>query len=499
VSSTAPKTPFSRTGQAQAEPEAQSSKMSLAETAEDHALVSVPEEHRQSGWRLSLSTIGVVTALVIFAITGYSVILAGFWNAVIGGIIVGLIGFGLGQLLGRMAHRTGVSSTITARYFGLGFRGSALAAAIFAFMILGFLALESSLLYEGTLVMFGWPDTWLTKIGIYGVLTLAWIALAIFGLKLALRASGILIVVTLVVAVFVAVHNFTVGGATWEAVFSTPGVVPGGAWAQIQAVVALAGATGAAVALVTTDMARYARTRRDVTILAAAGPAVQSLVMSVLGAVVVVAAMPTMIQYLMAHQPGLSTQEAAAMAGGYAMGNTGAFFVVVAGWLGFVTIFAAQAKAQAMNAYSGSLALVNLVNAVSNRRAPRALMVVVGNAIALVMIGAGILGSFVAWLSYLGAITFSLCGVMIADYYVVRRGAFDKRTHRIESFNWAGIITLVGAAILGIVLMVTGVWPLGFLASFVATIVVYPILRRIMPEGTGTSFTDQKTALVEAE
>ncbi|WP_341994671.1 cytosine permease [Microbacterium sp. LWH7-1.2] len=490
--------PLDGTGDASSRQPTPPTKRTLAETAEDHALVSVPAEHRQSGWQLSLSTIGVVTALVIFAIAGFSVILAGFWNAFIGGLIVGAMGFILGDLLGRMAHRTGVSSTITARYFGLGFRGSALAAGIFAFMVLGFLALESSLLYEGTLVAFGWDDTWVTKIGVYAVLTIAWILLAIFGLRLALRASGILIVITLVVAVIVAVQNFTSGGATWEAVFTTPGIVPGGAWAQIEAVVALAGATGAAVALVTTDMARFARTRRDVTILAASGPAVQSLVMSVLGAVVVVAAMPTMIQFLMAQQPGLTVEEAAVMAGGYAMGNTGAFFVVVAGWLGFVTIFAAQAKAQAMNAYSGSLALVNLVQTVTNRRVPRAAMVIVGNIIALIMIGAGILGSFVAWLAYLGAITFSLCGVMIADYYIVRRGKFDRSTHRIESFNWAGIITLVGAAVLGIVLMVANIWPLGFLASFAATIVVYPILRRILPEGTGTAFTDEKTALTEA-
>ncbi|MGW4340768.1 purine-cytosine permease family protein [Rhodococcus koreensis] len=458
----------------------------------------MPDDQRKSGWQLSITTVGIVTALVIFAITGFSVILAGFWNAVIGGCIVGVIGFGLSDLLGRMAYQTGMSSTITARYFGVGMRGSGLAAAIFAFMILGFLALESSLLYEGTLVMFEWNDTWTTKIGVYGVLTLAWIALAIFGLNLVMRTSAILTVITLVVAVFVAIRNFTTGQATLSLVFSSPGITPGGDWPQIEAVIALTGATAAAIALVTTDIARYAKSPKDVRILAAAAPVVQNVLMTVLAALVVVGAMPTMIDYLMARQDGLTPAAAAAMAGGFAMGNTGAFFVVVAGWLGFVTIYATQAKAQAMNAYSGSLALVNLFNALTNKRAPRALMVVVGNMIALVMIGADILGSFSSWLSYLGCMTFALCGVMIADFYLVRRGRFNQTAHRIENFNWAGIVTLIAAAALGIVLVASKTWELGFLASFAATLILYPLLRRVLPEGTGTGFADKNVALDEA-
>ncbi len=43
--------------------------------------------------------------------------------------------------------KSGTSSTVTARFYGLGTRGSALASLIFAFMILGFLALENALLY----------------------------------------------------------------------------------------------------------------------------------------------------------------------------------------------------------------------------------------------------------------------------------------------------------------------------------------------------------------
>lgn len=470
----------------------------LAEAAEDHALVSVPEAERKSGWSLSISTVGVVTALVIFAIAGYSVILAGFWYGVIAGLVVGIIGFVLSNLLGRMARSTGLSSTITSRYFGFGLRGSALGAVIFAFMILGFLALESSLLYQGTLLMLGISSSWASTIIIYAILTLMWIALAIFGLKVVLRAATVLTIVTIAVAIFVIVRNFTDGGATVASVFDSQGVVPGGWWAKTEAAISLGGATAGTISLVTTDIARYARGKRDVTVLAAAGPVVQNVLMTVIGALVVVGGMPTMINYLVAHESGLSPAAAGAAAGGFAMGNTGAFFVVVAGWLGCVTIYASQAKAQAMNAYSGSLALCNLVNALTGRKPPRALMVVVGNAIALIMISANILGSFSSWLAYLGSMTLALCGVMIADYYIVRRRRFDAASHRIENWNWAGIITLVVSATLGIFLVAANILSIGFLVSLAVSLIGYPVLRALLPEGTGTGFADEAAALDEA-
>jgi cytosine permease len=467
----------------------------IAVQAEDHALVSVPAADRRSGWQLSIGIVGLVTALVIFAIAGFTVILAGFWLGLFAGIMVGALGFVLSVLLGRMSWQTGVSSTITSRYFGVGLKGSSLGAVIFAFMILGFLALESALLYEGTILMLGIEDTLVSKIVIYGLLTILWIALALFGLKLALRASTVLTVLTIAVAIFVIV-KIAVDGADLGAVFSTQGVVPGTPWDKMQAAIAVGGATAGTIALITADYSRFARTRKDVTILAAAGPVVQNVLMTVLGALVIVGGLPSVISYLMERDKGLSPEAAAAAAGGFAMGNTGAFFVVIAGWLGFVTIYAAQAKAQAVNAYSGSLALVNLVNALTGRKPSRALMVIVGNIIALAMIAGGILGLFSAWLAYLGCMTLALTGVMVADFYIVRRARYDGG--RVENWNWAGVITLIVSAAVGIWIIASGIWPLGFLISLVVSLAGYPLLRRMMPEGTGTGFASTDDALDEA-
>lgn len=473
-------------------------RLTMAEAAEDNALVSVPAEQRRTGHQLAISTVGVATALVIFAISGFAVILAGFTMGLIAGIAVGVMGFILSWLLGRIAWRTGLSSTVTSRFFGLGLKGSSIGAAIYAFMILGFLALESALLYEGTLLMFGLEDTLVTKVVIYGLLSLLWIALAIFGLQLILRASLVLILVTVGVTLYMLFEIFVNRGASLSGVLTTPGVVPGGAWPKFEAAFGLMGATGGTIALVSTDFARYARTRRDVTILSMAGPITQNIIMLVLGSLVVVGGMPAVIDYLMARNTGMTPAQAAEAAGGFAMGNTGAFFVILAGWVGFITIYATQAKAQGVNAYTGSLALVNLVDSLFGKKPGRAFMVVLGNVIALLMISAGILGQFSAWLAYLGCMTLALVGVMIADFYLVRKQHFDGSTHRVEQWNWAGIVALHLGAIVGIVLIATKTMPLGFMVSLLLAIVSYPLLRRLMPEGTGTSFASDKEALDEA-
>ncbi|OAV52026.1 purine-cytosine permease family protein [Enteractinococcus helveticum] len=471
---------------------------SLADAAEDHALVSVPEHDRQSGWRLALSPVSVATALVIFAMAGFTVVLAGFSIGLFVGLLIAVLAFTLSKALGNMAFATGVSSTITSRFFGFGLRGSSIGSIIFAFMILGFLAIESALLYEGTLLMLDLDDTWTTRIVIYGLLTLLWISLAIFGLKIALNASGFMTIITLLVTVYLIVQIYVIQGANPMEVLTYDGVVPGGFVPKFEAAFGVMGATAGTIALVTTDFARYARSRKDVTILSLAGPIVQNLLMVVLGALVMIGGMPAVIDYILARNAGMSPGEAAEAGSTFIMENTGAFFVIFAGWIGFITIYASQAKAQAINAYSGSLSLVNLIDALTGWKPGRASMVVAGNIIALLMIAGGILGHFTQYLAYLGTMTFTMCGIMIADYYFVRRAKYTRATHKIENWNWAGLLTMALSSAVGFILMATGVWALGFLASLALSLIIYPVLRRMLPEGTWTKFASEEQALEEA-
>ena len=184
-----------------------------------------------------------------------------------------------------------------------------------------------------------------------------------------------------------------------------------------------------------------------------------------------------MAAYLSAH--GLSANaDAAQMAGGMAQNNTGAYFVIFAGIAGFVLMYVAQAKAQVLNTYSGSLSLSNFFDALFGWRPGRLAMVVLGNLIGLAMTAGGILGLLQAWLGVLGILTTSFVGVILADYYLVRRGVRARRDD-VEAFNAAGLATITAATACAWWLQNTGagILRLGFLVALVVSLALYSLLR----------------------
>ena len=118
-----------------------------------------------------------------------------------------------------------------------------------------------------------------------------------------------------------------------------------------------------------------------------------------------------------------------------------------------------------------------------------------GNVLALLMIAAGILEQFAAWIAWLGCMTMALCGVMIADYYLGRR---QRPPTQVENCNWAGVITLMVSSAVGIALIHSQVFPCGFLVTLVMTFLLYPLLRKWLPDGTATHYVAEHAALEEA-
>lgn len=336
----------------------------LRSQMEDHALTPVPESERRSGWGLMTNTAGIASTLVQLAIGGGVTLIAGVWWGIVAGVVVAAFGGALGWLVGHVAHVSGTSSTVTARFYGLGVKGSVLASLIFAFMILGFLALENALLYYGTLFMLGWSPNVGNAILIYGVLTVAWILLTIFGLTVVQRTSTVLLVAFVALTIVLAVIAVVQSGASVGALFAAGPVVPGysGGVARFGAVVAILAGSAGALALVDADFARYARTTRDVGVLAVGGSIMIDVVVVVLGTVIIHAGSGAVAAFLGANPAVAATQTGATVADKVTWmiaNNTGAFFVVLAGGFGFLLMYVAQVKAQVLNTYSGSLALSN--------------------------------------------------------------------------------------------------------------------------------------------
>ncbi|MBM7519749.1 purine-cytosine permease family protein [Nocardioides nitrophenolicus] len=482
-------------------PENTSRRPDLRAVIEDNALQSVPLDQRQSGWALFANTAGVGSTLVVLGVGAAVTFTAGTrWGLVVA-LVAAVFGSGIGWAVGRICQATGTSSTVTARFHGLGTRGSALASLVFAFMILGFLALENALLYYGTIFMFGWEPSTANKLGIYGVLTVAWIVLTTFGLGLVQKVSLLLTVVCgvlFVVVTIVALDKSSVSlGDVWS--YSPPGV----GFTEITAALSIIAGIAGALALVGADFSRYARTSGDVRVLAVGGAIVVNIVVVAIGTIVFQAGNLVVAEHLAdptnaaqaASQVGATIPEKIAF---MSSANPGAYFIVLSGFLGFLVMYAAQAKAQVLNTYSGSLALSNLSDAVFGRSPGRLVMVVLGNVIALLAIWGDILDRINSFLGLLGILTTALCALMITDFFVVRRGAAHRE--RVEQFNWAGIVAMLASSALAYWLQDSGRTNLGFLIALVLCPLLYVALRSsLLPEGRGTGTVEASAALELAE
>jgi cytosine permease len=459
----------------------------LSKVIEDYALETVPERQRKSGWELMWMTTGLVTTLVQLLIGSYVTARAGVAYGVLAGILVGLFGGTLGWLVGRLALEEGLSSTVLSRFYGLGARSSFVASGIYSFMILGFLGLENALLYNGTIFAFRLQDTLWTRIIIYGLLTVLWIYLTIYGVRQVLRVSSTLTISFLVLLVYVVWRAAVATGEPWNHILAHSALLPGLGNIRdrfYSALVALAGSAGA-LALSDADYARYARTSRDVAGMAYAGAFAIDVLMVIAGTTIIYGGSRDVVSYI-TRQGMAAGSEALSRANEMAQNNTGAYFIIFAGVAGFLLMYVAQAKAQVLNTYSGSLALSNLFDAVLQWRPGRLVMVILGNLIGLAMTAMGILQLLQAWLGVLGILTTTFVGVILADFYLVRRGTRARRD-QVEYYNSAGLATVLVAACGAYWLQekAAGIFRLGFLIALLLSLVLYPLLRlTILKPGT---------------
>ncbi|HKX41849.1 MAG TPA: purine-cytosine permease-like transporter, partial [Burkholderiaceae bacterium] len=395
----------------------------LGRRIEDHALESVPVESRRSWLTLSWNTAGIVTTLVQLFFGALVTFVAGLKLALMAGLLVTVVGGLLGWLIGHVAYRSGLSSTVMARRFGFGTRGSALASLIFAFMIIGFLALENALLYKGLLFAFGLQDTFAHRVLIYGGLSVAWIGLTAFGFEWVSKVSSVTLVAFLVLLAWMTV---TVLGKAGLSMTDALGV--GTQWPVdvlramgadtelgkfVFAVNVLIGSAGA-LALVDADLGRYARSSWDIGISAFVGNLCMDVLMLALGGVIMYAGVPTLEAFYQ-HSQGLGL-EAARQAVIASPDSVAAAFIVFGGALGTVLMVLAQAKAQVLNTYSASLSLANLFDALFGWRPGRFAWVVLANLVGVLMLYGHLLALVNAWITLLGVLTTCFAGVIVADY-----------------------------------------------------------------------------------
>ena len=459
-------------------------KSNTAELIEDHALTVVPADERRGWVALSWNTAGVVTTLVNLFFGALVSFAAGMKIALLSGLIVTAVGSILGWLVGHVGYKSGTSSSVLARHYGFGRRGSALASLIFGVMIIGFLALENALLYKGILFYFGIHDSLLSQLVVYGLFTVIWILLTAYGFALVTRVSSVTLILFLLLLAILTWQITASAGATPASIMNFSAVLPPGALHAMGAdtvvgkfifsVNVLMGSAGA-LSLLDADVGRYSRRSIDIGIAAFIGNFVMDFVLVGIGGAVMYAARPTLVEFYVHHLQ--ITHQAAQSMVLQSPDSVAAVFIVFAGIWGTALMFLAQTKAQVINTYSASLSLANLGMVVFGKNPGRLAWIIVANAVGLCMLYGQILGFVNTWINLLGVVTTAFAGLIVADFYIVRRGIpapleLDSET---VDFNWAGLITIVFATAMAIFVL-GDIIPFRFVTTLAITLMLYPAL-----------------------
>jgi cytosine permease len=129
------------------------------------------------------------------------------------------------------------------------------------------------------------------------------------------------------------------------------------------------------------------------------------------------------------------------------------------GVIGTIILVAGTLKINDWNLYSSSLGLANFIDTTIGKRYNRALITVVVGVLGTVLSAAGILGKFVGFLTLLGVAVPPIAGIMVVDYYLLRRhrDRLEESAHdgalppRQEQFNPVTLIVWLVASVVGYV------------------------------------------------
>ncbi|MGP4021285.1 purine-cytosine permease family protein, partial [Saccharopolyspora sp. 5N708] len=382
---------------------------------DDYALTRVPSGARYSWWSVAVQRFGQVSALSQFllgATLGFGMT---FWDAflalTLGAVVLEVVAI----FVGVIGAREGLSTSMLARWTGFGRAGSALIGLAIAISLIGWFGIQSAVSAKGLVSLVGGLPEWgwalvfgliVTAIVLRGFGSMAWVAYV--------TVPAFLVLVGWSIGVELTQHDI---GALLA---SAP---PGPQLSLLEGTTLVAGGfiTGA---VVTPDMTRFNRTVGDVV--------KQTLVGITLGEYVI-----GLAGVLLAH----------------AVRSAEITTIVTSsvGWVGILVVVAGTVKINDWNLYSSGLGLVNFVGTVFGKKLNRGVATAAFGLIGSVLAAGGILDEFTGFLTVLGVVFPPIGGIMVAEYFIVRRWRGELEAARAvgevpdESPNWVPATLLIWA------------------------------------------------------
>lgn len=415
---------------------------SQGKKAEDFPLSPVPAAARKS----MISLAPILAGFTLYSGTLFAGGLVGpsfrFWPDLVGIILLSNLILGVyAALLGFIAGETGLTTVLMAR-FSFGNVGSRWVDFILGFTQIGWYAWGSALMAQLLNNLAGVPESWNWLIIVF--FTYAFCSTAYFGYKamdwlsrVAVPAMILLMVLSLSVAAG------EVGGFAGLQALEIADPLPLGAAITIIVGTFVSGGTQA------TNWSRFAKTGK-------------------------VGFIATLIAFFLGN--GFLIFSGAFCAKVY--GEPDIVQVMATQGLliwGLVLFFLNMWTTQDNTIYAFSIAGSNMF-----RTSKRTLLVLGGATFALVLALGGIYEMLVQYLILLGTFIPPIGGIIMADYWIYRRGQFPSVNEPQPAFNWAGIIAYVASSAIAYYTNAIG-WGIVPINGIVSALVIYVVLSKLMP------------------
>ncbi len=416
---------------------------------DDFSLSRVPKASKQPMWQVLVVRLGYfacVSQLMLGATLGYGMTFwDAFWAVMLGSVILEGVGF----IVGLAAAKEGLSTALLTRWTGFGKIGSLLIGLTITFSLTGWFGVQNSVFAEGL-----YTATGLFNIQIWTLIAgLGLTLLVVYGFKLLSWSANIALPLFLL-AVGIAAVTMLSGsdvGALMTAAPAGP-ILPLG--------VAITMVTGGFIVGVATtpDISRFNSSWKDVLWM--------TIISTFVGELSI-----CLVSILMAHATGSA--------------DIMTIMLKLSGWLGAAIVMFSTVKINDINLYSSSLGFTNAMNVFFKRRFNRGTMTIVVGVIGTLMSVAGIINQFVGFLVLLGVVIPPVVGIIVVDYYILKRDRKALDESRIteelpktsDSWNPVSILAWAAGFLVGYFITNIGVASIN---SLLVSAVVYYVAMKIV-------------------
>ncbi|MGI6748898.1 MAG: cytosine permease [Atribacter sp.] len=413
---------------------------------EKYALEAVPKESRQSWPSIALIWIGTMICVPALMMGGALITGLDLFHALLAGIIGYTIVVIYMSFQGMQAADLG-RPTVSAAVPSFGFSGSRiLISLILGISTLGWFGVQANVCGAAfSSVLNTWLGVnfpvWISSL-IWGLIMLS---TAIIGFNAVKYLNYIAVPALIILSIYGTYSSFVKYGSSILSSYQPPAPFP-----FVQGI-ALAVGTFAVGGVIAGDFSRYARNRREAVLSSVWGVWPAGVAMLFMGSVM------------------------ALLAGTYDI--TQVMSALGAPVLGLIILILATWTTNTINAYSAGIALTNLFQLPDSKRA---LATAVAGILGTVLAVAGIMNYFLNFLTILTSTIPPVAGVMIADYWVKKKGDPSK-WFRYPGANWVGILSWLIGALVGIYLKI-GIAPINaIIVSFVVYLVLISVVKQPQP------------------